>query len=155
MPWRAMSIIPLLIAAPINTPIEATITILLKEAALKPIAELRKFTASLLTPTDKSNMARRNKKTTTHKNTYSIKNKNPVFCTLQSKPDFFSKIFHKRVLSMKEHVFGSLVLLNYFRNFAIERLYDFHDIDTSISQTYEKVYIHSVIAFNAVFVLKF
>lgn len=56
---------------------------------------------------------------------------------------------------MKEHVFGLLVLLNYFRNFAIERLYDFHNIDTSISQTYEKVYIHSVIAFNAVFVLKF
>jgi hypothetical protein len=31
--------------------------ITLKEAALEPIAEFKKFTASLLTPTDKSNTA--------------------------------------------------------------------------------------------------
>ncbi len=72
MPWRAMSIIPLLIAAPINTPIAATIITRLKEAAREPIAEFRKFTASLLTPTDRSNTASKNKKITTQRNNISI-----------------------------------------------------------------------------------
>ncbi len=72
MPWRAISIMPLLIAAPINTPIEATMIMRLKEAAFVPIAELRKFTASLLTPTDRSNTASRNRNTTTQRNNISI-----------------------------------------------------------------------------------
>ncbi len=72
MPWRAMSIIPLLIAAPINTPMAATIITRLKEAAREPIAEFRKFTASLLTPTDRSNTASKNKKITTQRNNISI-----------------------------------------------------------------------------------
>ena len=41
-------------------------------AAFAPIAELRKFTASLLTPTHKSKTAKRNKKTTNPKNIESI-----------------------------------------------------------------------------------
>ena len=43
MPWRAISIIPLLMAAPANTPTEAIIMIVLNLAALAPIAELRKI----------------------------------------------------------------------------------------------------------------
>ncbi len=38
-----MSIMPLLMAAPMNTPIEATMRIRLNEAAFEPIAELRKI----------------------------------------------------------------------------------------------------------------
>ena len=63
---------PLLIAAPINTPIDATIRTLLNDAAFEPIAEFIKFTASLLTPTDRSNTASRNKKIITQRNKISI-----------------------------------------------------------------------------------
>ena len=72
MPCRAISIIPLLIDAPINIPIAATINILLNDAALEPIAEFRKLTASLLTPTERSNTANNNRKMMTHKKIISI-----------------------------------------------------------------------------------
>ena len=57
MPCRATSIMPLLRAAPANTPIAATVTTVLYLATLAPMAEFRKFTASLLTPTTRSNTA--------------------------------------------------------------------------------------------------
>ncbi len=63
MPWRAISIIPLLITAPMKTPIAAMVRIVLNDAALAPSAEFRKFTASLLTPTNKSKIASTNKQT--------------------------------------------------------------------------------------------
>src|SRR5690606_5847097 len=44
--------------APQATPILATIKMVLKESALEPKAEFRKFTASLLTPTIRSAKAR-------------------------------------------------------------------------------------------------
>jgi hypothetical protein len=50
----------------------AKIMIVLKERALEPRAEFRKFTASLLTPTIKSAMARKTKATTISKNILSI-----------------------------------------------------------------------------------
>ena len=43
-----------------------------KTAALAPMAEFIKFTASLLTPTTKSNMASRKRNTTIPKNIVSI-----------------------------------------------------------------------------------
>ena len=58
IPFLATSIIPLDVIAPTATPILATIIIVLKETALDPIAEFKKFTASLLTPTTKSAMAK-------------------------------------------------------------------------------------------------
>ena len=73
MPCLAISIIPLLIAAPMNTPMDATIRILFSDAAFDPIAEFRKFTASLLTPTDRSNTASRKRKITTQRNSISIR----------------------------------------------------------------------------------
>ena len=63
MPCRAMSIIPLLIVAPTNTPIDAIIKMVRKRATLAPIAEFKKFTASLLTPTTKSKTASMNRNT--------------------------------------------------------------------------------------------
>ena len=72
MPCRAMSIIPLLIAAPINTPIAAIVMIVRKEAALAPIAEFKKLTASLLTPTERSKIANKKRKITIPKKTISI-----------------------------------------------------------------------------------
>ena len=54
IPLRATSIIPLENNAPQAIPILATIMMVLKETALEPIAEFKKFTASLLTPTTKS-----------------------------------------------------------------------------------------------------
>ena len=60
MPCRATSIIPLLNEAPTKTPIAATMSTCLIFAALEPTAELKKFTASLLTPTVRSIMARTN-----------------------------------------------------------------------------------------------
>ena len=57
MPLRAISIIPLENMAPIRTPRLATIMVILKEMAFEPIAEFKKFTASLLTPTTKSMIA--------------------------------------------------------------------------------------------------
>ena len=58
IPLRATSIIPLEKTAPTATPTLATIMIVLKEMAFEPIAEFKKFTASLLTPTTKSAIAR-------------------------------------------------------------------------------------------------
>ena len=72
MPWRAISIMPLLMAAPMNTPTEATARIRLNDAARDPMAEFRKFTASLLTPTERSKIASRKRKPTVHRNKMSI-----------------------------------------------------------------------------------
>jgi hypothetical protein len=49
---------PLENMAPIATPKLATIIMVLKDMTLAPIAEFKKFTASLLTPTTKSAMAK-------------------------------------------------------------------------------------------------
>ncbi len=57
IPWRATSIIPLLMDAPTKTPTAATAIITRYRATLEPIAELMKLTASLLTPTVRSNTA--------------------------------------------------------------------------------------------------
>ena len=54
IPFLATSIIPLENNAPHAIPILATIMMVLNETALDPIAEFKKFTASLLTPTTKS-----------------------------------------------------------------------------------------------------
>lgn len=58
MPFLATSIMPLENVAPNKIPKLATIRMVRKEATLDPIAELRKLTASLLTPTIKSMKAR-------------------------------------------------------------------------------------------------
>jgi len=63
---------PLEKIAPNAMPRLAKIMIVLKERALEPRAEFRKFTASLLTPTIKSAMARKTKATTISKNILSI-----------------------------------------------------------------------------------
>ena len=57
IPLRATSIIPLDVIAPMNTPKLAIIIIFLTDIAFEPIAEFKKFTASLLTPTTKSTIA--------------------------------------------------------------------------------------------------
>src|SRR5690606_9690904 len=57
IPFRATSIIPLEKVAPTNIPNAATNMITLKPAALDPTAEFRKLTASLLTPTTRSEIA--------------------------------------------------------------------------------------------------
>jgi len=59
IPFLAISIIPLEDKAPTATPRLASIIIFLNEITLDPIAEFRKFTASLLTPTIKSLTARK------------------------------------------------------------------------------------------------
>ncbi len=61
IPFRATSIMPIENVAPIRIPMLATVKISHFEAAFDPIAEFRKLTASLLTPTTKSEMARANK----------------------------------------------------------------------------------------------
>ncbi len=58
MPLRAISIMPLEKVHPKSTPAPATNMMRLYEAALQPKAELKKLTASLLTPTKRSNAAR-------------------------------------------------------------------------------------------------
>src|SRR5690606_29477305 len=58
IPFLATSIIPLEKTAPIAIPRLATIKMVLKESALEPTAEFKKFTASLLTPTTKSAIAK-------------------------------------------------------------------------------------------------
>ncbi|GGD20159.1 hypothetical protein GCM10011368_22580 [Hyunsoonleella pacifica] len=63
IPFLATSIIPLEVSAPTATPKLATIMMVLNETAFDPIAELRKFTASLLTPTIKSAIAKNAKAT--------------------------------------------------------------------------------------------
>ncbi|MDE7032841.1 MAG: hypothetical protein K2O79_06530, partial [Muribaculaceae bacterium] len=65
----------------------------LKEAAREPIAEFRKFTASLLTPTDRSNTASKNKQITTQRNSISIKS--ILLIRLQIKQTSISKVLHK------------------------------------------------------------
>ncbi len=61
IPFLATSIIPLENSAPRAIPKLAKIMMFRNEMALEPIAELRKFTASLLTPTIRSPMARMEK----------------------------------------------------------------------------------------------
>ena len=58
IPFLATSIIPLEVMAPKAIPILATTIMVLKEIALEPIAEFKKLTASLLTPTTKSVIAK-------------------------------------------------------------------------------------------------
>jgi len=58
IPLRATSIIPLEEKAPNAIPKLANIMMFLNEMAFEPIAEFRKFTASLLTPTIRSPIAR-------------------------------------------------------------------------------------------------
>jgi len=65
-PLRATSIMPLEKRAPTSMPALATIMIMVRVAAFDPNAELRKLTASLATPTIRSEMARQ--KSTTTKN---------------------------------------------------------------------------------------
>ena len=55
---------PLESAAPTRIPNAAMAMITLKDAAFEPMAELRKFTASLLTPTLKSKTASTNRNRT-------------------------------------------------------------------------------------------
>ena len=57
IPLRATSIIPLEKMAPTSTPNAAIIIITLNDAVLDPMAEFKKLTASLLTPTTKSEIA--------------------------------------------------------------------------------------------------
>ena len=57
IPFRATSIIPLEVSTPTRMPIAATLIIVRREAALEPMAEFRKFTASLETPTTRSETA--------------------------------------------------------------------------------------------------
>ena len=57
-PLRAISIIPLEKVDPASTPTLATVMMTLKLATREPMAELRKLTASLLTPTKRSTTAR-------------------------------------------------------------------------------------------------
>jgi len=58
MPLRATSIMPLDVMTPITMPTEATVRMTRIEAALDPIAELRKLTASFVTPTKSPETAR-------------------------------------------------------------------------------------------------
>ena len=62
-----MSIIPLDREAPMKMPTPAMNRMVLNDAALAPTAEFRKLTASLLTPTMRSNTARTNRKMIMHK----------------------------------------------------------------------------------------
>ena len=56
-------------------------------------AELRKLTASLLTPTERSNTANRNRKIITQRNSISIKS--ILLIRLQIKQTSISKVLHK------------------------------------------------------------
>ena len=67
MPWRATSIMPEDITAPTSTPHEAMISTVRNLATRAPTADCKKLTASLLTPTNKSNTAKHSRKTTIHK----------------------------------------------------------------------------------------
>ena len=58
MPLRATSISPPENAAPIKTPALATKRIMCRGATLDPPAEFKKLTASLLTPTIRSEIAK-------------------------------------------------------------------------------------------------
>ena len=63
IPFRATSIKPEENTAPTKTPKPATIKIVRIGTAFDPIAEFKKFTASLLTPTTRSAMASKNRRT--------------------------------------------------------------------------------------------
>ena len=58
MPLRATSIMPLDVTTPMTIPTDATSRMVRIEAALEPSAELRKLTASLVTPTKRPETAR-------------------------------------------------------------------------------------------------
>ena len=58
MPLRATSIMPLEVITPTMMPIEATARMIRMGAALDPMAELRKLTASFVTPTKRPETAR-------------------------------------------------------------------------------------------------
>jgi len=64
MPFRATSIMPLEKVAPTTIPRAAIIIITRSGATFEPIAEFRKLTASLLTPTTRSEIASANRTTT-------------------------------------------------------------------------------------------
>ena len=64
MPWRATSIMPDDITAPMMTPHEATSRMVRKVATRAPTADCMKLTASLLTPTNRSKNARQSRNTT-------------------------------------------------------------------------------------------
>ncbi len=64
MPWRATSIMPALITEPISTPADAITSTVRNLATFAPMALCRKFTASLLTPTNKSNTASKSRNAT-------------------------------------------------------------------------------------------
>ncbi len=66
-PCRAMSIMPFDISAPSKMPQLATNKMVLNVATREPMAEFRKFTASLLTPTNKSKIANRHRLPTINK----------------------------------------------------------------------------------------
>ena len=57
IPFRATSIIPLEVSTPTMIPNVATHIMVRREAALEPMAEFRKFTASFDTPTTRSETA--------------------------------------------------------------------------------------------------
>jgi len=67
IPFLATSIIPLENIAPKAIPKLAIIIIFLNDTAFDPIAELKKFTASLLTPTIRSAIARNPRANTKNK----------------------------------------------------------------------------------------
>ena len=58
IPLRATSIIPLEVITPTKIPTDATARMVRIEAAREPIAELRKFTASFVTPTKRPRVAK-------------------------------------------------------------------------------------------------
>ena len=64
IPFLATSIIPPANRAPIKIPKLAIIIMFLREATCDPIAEFKKLTASLLTPTTRSAKARTNNRIT-------------------------------------------------------------------------------------------
>ena len=58
MPLRATSIMPLEVTTPMRMPRDAMARMTFIEAAFDPMAELRKLTASFVTPTKRPEMAR-------------------------------------------------------------------------------------------------
>ena len=66
IPFLATSIIPLEKSVPTRIPILATMRIVFHEATLEPIAEFRKLTASLATPTIRSRIANRKRRIRIH-----------------------------------------------------------------------------------------
>ena len=64
MPLRATSIMPLDVTTPSRMPTDATPRMVFMGAALEPMADVRKFTASLVTPTKRPETARMPRMTT-------------------------------------------------------------------------------------------